>query len=264
MKKSLTLTCLIFLIFNTAIASELKLATTTSTQGSGLLDVLIPAFEQDSGIKTKTFSVGTGTALRMGRQGKVDALLVHAPAAEKQFVSDGFGIMRTAVMKNNFIIAGPKSDPAKINGFQDVNKAFKQIHDTQQFFISRGDDSGTHKKEMSIWDTCKIMPYGDWYFETGVGMGASLKIANNKSGYLLIDRGTWLAKRDSTNLILLVEKDPALDNPYHVLAINPKKYKQTNLKAAKKLIAWLTSNRGQKIINKLRVNGEKLFTGTVK
>ena len=245
---------------NFAIAADFKIATTTSTKGSGLLDTLLPAFEKDSGYKLKVFSVGTGTALRMGRQGKVDILLVHAPPAEKKFVSDGYGILRTPVMKNDFVIVGPKSDPAKIYSFAKVNKAFKQIYDNQKQFVSRGDDSGTHKKEMNIWSDCKIIPYGDWYFESGASMGASLQLANNKSAYILIDRGTWLAKRKSTNLILHVEGDSALINPYHVIAVNPKKYPNTNLKAATKFIKWITGIQGQKIINELRIDGEQLFT----
>lgn len=247
-----------------ATAENLKIATTTSTQGSGLLDSLIPAFEKYSGYKLKVFSVGTGTALRMGRQGKVDILLVHAPPAEKKFVSDGYGILRTPIMKNDFVIVGPKSDPAKINSFTNVNKAFKQIYMTQQQFVSRSDDSGTHKKEMNIWGDCKIMPYGDWYFESGAGMGASLQLANNKSAYILIDRGTWLAKRKTTNLILHVEGDSALINPYHVIAVNPKKYPNTNLKSAEKFIKWISGKHGHKIINALRVDGEQLFTAIKK
>jgi len=249
---------------NFATAADLKIATTTSTQGSGLLDSLIPAFEKYSGVRLKVFSVGTGTALRMGRQGKVDILLVHAPPAEKKFISDGYGILRTPVMKNDFIIVGPKSDPAKINSFNDVNKAFKQIYETQNQFVSRGDDSGTHKKEMSIWTSCKIIPYGDWYFESGIGMYASLQLANSKSAYILIDRGTWLAKRKSTNLIMHVEGDTSLINPYHVIAINPEKYPNVNLKAAKKFMKWITGKHGHKIINALRVDDEQLFTVTLK
>lgn len=255
---------LLSFLTNFAIAADLTIATTTSTKGSGLLDSLIPAFEKYSGYKLKVFSVGTGTALRMGRQGKVDILLVHAPPAEKMFISDGYGVLRTPVMKNDFVLVGPKNDPAKINSFKDINKAFKQIYETQKQFVSRGDDSGTHKKEMIIWDGCKIMPYGDWYYETGVGMGASLQMANGKSAYILIDKGTWLAKRKSTNLIIHVEDDSELTNPYHVIAVNPKKYPNVNFKAAKNFIKWITGKHGNKIINELRIDGEQLFTVTQK
>lgn len=255
---------LFFLITNFAIAADLTIATTTSTKGSGLLEVLIPAFEKDTGLKVKVFSVGTGTALRLGRQGKVDALLVHAPSAEEKFISDGYGVLRTAVMKNDFLIAGPKNDPAKISGTKNVNWAFKNIQTNQSLFVSRADDSGTHKKEMSIWQACKIQPYGDWYYEAGAGMGASLEMANKRSAYILIDRGTWLAKRSNNNLMVHVEGDPLLENPYHVIAINPKKYPKTNLKAAKNFIQWITAKQGQTIINQLKGNGEQLFTGVAK
>lgn len=260
----LLLTSFFCLITNLTIAADLKIATTTSTESSGLLDVLIPAFEKDSGYKVKIFSVGTGTALRLGRQGKVDVLLVHAPPAEKKFISDGYGVLRTHVMKNDFIIAGPKNDPAKIHALKDANLAFTNIQTYQSSFISRADDSGTHKKENSIWKASKIQPYGDWYYEAGTGMGAAVEIANTQSAYILIDRGTWLAKRKNTDLILHVKGDPLLVNPYHVIAINPVKYPQTKFKAAKKFIRWITNKHGQSIITQLKVNGEQLFTGAIK
>jgi len=264
MYAKLSLIFLLSIFSSLAIATDLRLATTTSTKGSGLLNVLVPAFEKDSGYKLKVFSVGTGTALRLGRQGKVDVLLVHAPTAEKKFISDDYGVLRTAVMENDFIVVGPENDPAKIHATKDVSSAFIKIQSSQSLFVSRADDSGTHKKEMSIWNAGKIQPYGDWYYEMGAGMGAALQTANNQSAYILIDRGTWLAKRDKTNLVVHVEGDPLLLNPYHVIAINPKKYPKTKFTAAKSFINWITNIKGQTIINQLKVNNEKLFTGLKK
>jgi len=263
MKYKLYLIFALYLLNSLTFASELIIGSTTSTKGSGLLDLLIPAFTQDTGLKVKVFSVGTGTALRMARQGKVDVLLVHAPAAEKKLVKDGYGILRTPVMKNDFIIVGPKSDPAKISAMNNVNLAFKKIQQSQSQFVSRADDSGTHKKEMTIWDASKIFPAGDWYYELGSSMSASLKAANNQSAYVLVDRGTWLAKRRALNLIIHVEGDPLLDNPYHVIAVNPKKYKHVNYSAAKIFIKWLSGSKGTAIINQLRIDGEQLFTAAV-
>ena len=252
---------LLLVLSTTSYASELALGTSTSTNSSGLLNVLIPAFEKDSGNKVKIFSVGTGTALRMARQGKVDVLLVHAPPAEIKFIEQGYGLLRTPVMHNDFVLIGPENDPAKIHGIKDATFALKQILQSQSLFISRADDSGTHKKEKIIWKNINVVPYGEWYFELGAGMGKTLQVANERNAYTIVDRGTWLAKRKSVKLVLHVESDPLLRNPYHVIATNPDKYKKVNFKAAKQFIKWVTSKRGQDIINNLRVDGDVLFTG---
>jgi len=271
MIKQVSLSALLMLFSGVLLAqvNELTLATTTSTKSSGLMEHLIPAFEKDTGYKVKLFSVGTGKALRMGRKGEVDALLVHAPAAEQKFVADGYGLHRKAVMKNDFIIIGPKHDPAKISGMIDVKQALVKIKQSKSLFLSRGDDSGTHKKELAIWAASNIEPYGDWYYELGAGMGRSLIEANTKAAYVIIDRGTWLAKRSSVNLVKLVEGDAMLENPYSVMSVNPAKHKHAymkdahrnvHIKAARTFTSWITGEKGKKIINELRVDGERLFT----
>jgi len=260
-KHILILLMALLISMQASMASDFSLATTTSTKSSGLLERLIPAFEADTGLKIKVYSVGTGKALRMGRKGEVDVLLVHAPTAERQFVKDGYGINRMPVMKNNFILLGPKSDPAKVARLTSVEKAFSQISQTNSLFISRGDDSGTHKKEMSIWKACNIEPYGEWYFELGASMGVSLAEANEKSAYVLVDRGTWLANRKSIALELMVEGDALLENHYSVITVNPANNK-VNAKLAKEFSLWLTGTKGKKLINSMRVDGEKPFTAT--
>lgn len=266
MKIRFTFSVIFFLavLLSDVRANELIIGTTTSTKSSGLLDKLIPAFEESSGLKVMLYTVGTGKALRMARQGKVDVLLVHAPKAEKKFIKDGFGISRTPIMKNDFVIVGPKSDPAGIFNLHDASASLTKIHLSKSLFVSRADDSGTHKKELSIWETSNIEPYGDWYFELGAGMGQTLNVANDKQAYLLIDRGTWLAKRKQVSLVLHVEGDALLDNPYSVIAINPKRHRNVSIQGAKKFIKWITSSHGKEIINALKVDGEKLYTVTSK
>lgn len=266
MKKTLVYLFLFWLMccFSTVYASDLVLATTTSTKSSGLLDKLIPAFEKDSGYQVTLFTVGTGRALRMGRQGKVDVLLVHAPEAEAKFVNDGYGVLRTTVMKNDFIVVGPKTDPARINALHDVKQAFTKIKNSNSQFVSRADDSGTHKKEMSIWDASNTEPYGDWYYELGAGTADTLRLANSRQAYTLIDRGTWLAMHKDMNLVLHVEGDPLLDNPYSAIVVNPQRYAAINYLAAKRFIDWLTGQQGRQIINDLKVDGVQLFTTPVK
>lgn len=265
MNKYLVYLCLFCLLacFSTAHARDLVLATTTSTKSSGLLDRLIPAFEKESGYHVKLIIVGTGKALRMGRQGKVDVLLVHSPEAENKFIEDSHGVLRKSVMKNDFIVVGPAADPAQVNELQDVKQAFMQIKNSNSLFISRADDSGTHKKEMIIWHDCEMEPYGDWYYELGAGMGKTILVADKEQAYTLVDRSSWLALRKSTELVLHVEGDPVLDNPYSVIAVNPQRFRKVNYLVAKKFIEWITGKQGQKIINDLTVDGEKLFTVTV-
>jgi len=266
MNKHVFLITILLLIFcaPAAQSKDLVLATTTSTKSSGLLDKLIPAFEKDTDLKVKIHTVGTGKALRMGRQGEVDVLLVHAPKAEIKFVTDGYGVMRVPVMKNDFIIAGPRADLAQVNAMHDIKQAFENIKNSSSLFVSRADDSGTHKKEMSIWEACEVEPYGDWYYELGAGMAATLHTANSKLAYVMVDRGTWLASRNDVELVLHVEGDPLLANPYHVIAVNPKRHEKANYPGAKRFIAWITGKQGQHIINQLKIDNEQLFTVTAK
>lgn len=223
------------------------LATTTSTQDSGLLDVLLPVFETKSGYKVKTIAVGTGQALAMGSKGEADILLVHAPAAEKKVMDSGAAIHRRLVMHNDFVLVGPAADAAKIKGKATVD-ALKSIAATESVFISRGDDSGTHKMELALWKTAAIKPVKPWYLEAGAGMGQTLKIADEKAGYTLTDRATYLAQQKNIKLSILVEADTKLLNIYHVMEVNPEKFSKTNNPGAKALANFLLSAEGQFII----------------
>ncbi|NMC11658.1 MAG: solute-binding protein [Chloroflexi bacterium] len=241
--------------------SELILATTTSTRDSGLLDVLIPLFEKQSGYTVKTVAVGTGEALKMGEEGNADVLLVHAPASELELMDKGFGLSRDLVMHNDFIIVGSADDPAGIKGLTTAKEALTKIAETQSIFVSRGDDSGTHKKELAIWKSAEITPEGGWYIETGQGMGDTLRVANEKSGYTLTDRATYLAQLDSLDLVILVEGDKSLLNIYHVIVVNPEKWPEVNVEGAKAFAAFLVSDEIQKVIGQFGMDkfGQPLF-----
>ena len=238
----------------------LILATTTSTQDSGLLDAIIPIFEKEYNATVKTIAVGTGEAIAMGERGEADVLLVHSPAAENKFVSEGYGVERVDVMYNDFVIVGPATDPAGIKGM-DTLAAMRRIVDTQSLFVSRGDDSGTHKKEKVLWEKAGVSPSNDHYISTGQGMGQTLRIADEKKGYTLVDRGTYLALRPSIDLVILVEGDEVLFNPYGVIAVNPEKFPKVNYDLATKFIQWITSVETQKIIGEFGVEkyGQPLF-----
>ena len=243
------------------IDARIRLATTTSTDNSGLLDYLLPQFERDSGYEVEVISVGTGKALRLGQSGDVDVLLVHAPQSEQQFVARGFGVDRREVMANDFIIAGPVDDPANLRNAHDARDAFSRMHRAQVAFVSRGDDSGTHKKELTLWRLAgvDIDASNNWRREVGQGMGRSLQIADELRAYLLIDRATWLSLRKKTSLVLLFEGDAALRNPYGAIAVNPARHR-VNYAGARALIDWLTSNRGRALIQSHRIDGAQLFT----
>lgn len=228
--------------------TTLILATTTSTQDTGLLDFLIPKFEKRYNIKVKTIAVGTGEALAMGQRGDADVLMVHSRKAEDQFVADGFGVNRRDLMYNDFVIIGPESDPAGIKESTDPSAAFKKITQSQTTFVSRGDTSGTHKKEQSIWDKAGIKPSGGWYVSAGQGMGETARITNEKQGYTLIDRGTYLALKKSLKLVILVENAKDLLNPYGVIAVNPAKFPKVHYVEAMLFIGWITSPDVQKMI----------------
>ena len=226
---------------------DLILATTTSTQDSGLLDVLIPAFEKKTGYRVKTVAVGTGQALAMGEKGEADVLLVHAPAAEKKVEASGAAINRKLVMHNDFIIIGPAADPAKVKG-QATDATMAAIAKAQAPFVSRGDDSGTDKMEKSLWKKINIKPAGSWYYEVGAGMGQTLAVANEKQGYTLTDRATYLAQKQNLNLQILVEGDAKLLNIYHVMEVNPEKFAKVNKDGAKAFSDFVLSEEGQKMI----------------
>ena len=231
-----------------AAEGRLRLSTTTSTENSGLLDTLIPPFEARFQLDVHVIPVGTGRALKLAERGDVDITLVHAPELEKLFVKRGFGVNRRYVMYNDFVIVGPPQDVAEIKGASDARGAFRRIAEAKAFFVSRGDKSGTYAKEMSLWKKVKMTLSLPWYLEAGRGMGAVLVIADQKRAYTLTDRGTYLAFRRKLNLSILVEGDPALFNPYHVIAVNPAKHPHVNYFGAMLLIGWLTSPEGQEII----------------
>jgi tungstate transport system substrate-binding protein len=227
----------------------LILATTTSTQDTGLLDVLIPIFEKQTGYFVKTIAVGSGQAMTMGQKGEADVLLVHSPAAEKKFMDDGFGVSRRLVMHNDFIIVGPAEDPAKIKGLKSAAEAFKKIAAAQALFISRGDNSGTHAKEKDIWKVAGVKYEGEkWYQQTGLGMGQTLNVAAEKKAYTLADRGTYLALAKTLKLDILVEGDAVLLNIYHVMEVNPQKWPKVNIAAAKAFADFMVSKETQEII----------------
>ncbi len=254
----------IFLLWAPATVGDnavtLRMATTTSTDNSGLLAVLLPEFQKETGIKVHVIAVGTGKALRMGRDGDVDLVLVHAPGAEKRFVEAGFGIDRRDLMYNDFIIVGPERDPGDISSSTDASEALRKVANSEALFISRGDDSGTHKKELNLWKSAGISPSGNWYREAGQGMGKVLQIAGELGAYTLTDRGTWLAYRDKSPLTIRFQGDPRLFNPYGVIAVNPARYPDINYAGATHLISWLTSSRGQELIGDFTISGQHLFT----
>lgn len=242
------------------VESEMILATTTSTRDTGLLDVLVPAFDKKYGVTTKVIAVGTGEAIEMGKQGNADVLLVHARKSEDEFVAGGYGINRKDVMYNFFFIVGPKDDPAGIAGAKNAEEAMKKIAESKAKFISRGDQSGTHKKELSIWEKYNLKPKGEeWYIEAGQGMGDTLTMASEMGAYTLSDSGTWYAFEDKVNMKVAVKGDPVLSNPYGVIAVNPEKYPSVHNKAAMAFIDFITSEEGQKMIGDYKKNGQQLF-----
>jgi len=240
---------------------ELILATTTSTRDSGLLDVLLPVFQEKSGYQVKMVAVGSGQALKMGEEGNADVLLVHAPAAEKELMEKGFGKERLLVMHNDFIFVGPKEDPAGVKGLKAPVDVLKKIAESKAVFVSRGDDSGTHKMELNLWKATGITPEGDWYLQSGQGMGETLRIASEKAGYTLTDRATYLAQKDTLQLEILVEGDASLLNIYHVITVNPEKWPKVNVEGAKAFADFLVAADTQKMISEFGVEkyGQPLF-----
>lgn len=239
------------------------LATTTSTENSGLLDYIIPVFEEETGIEVKVVAVGTGKALQMGRDGEADVLLVHAKQREITFVEEGHGTERFEVMYNDFVVIGPKNDPANLlnNAKADIVAGFKLINEGKLDFVSRGDDSGTHTKEMNLWIEAKIDPSGDWYISAGRGMGDVIQMADEKQAYTLTDRATFLALSDTIDLVVLLEGDSKLFNQYGIIPINPDKNEAINHDGATEFVNWILAEEAQKLIAKFGVEkfGQALF-----
>ena len=237
------------------------LATTTSTQDSGLLDLLVPLFEKESGYQVKTISVGSGQAMKMGEKGEADVLLVHSPAAEKKFMADGFGVSRRLVMHNDFIVVGPPTDPAGIKGATAAD-AMKRIARSGAVFVSRGDNSGTHAKEKGLWKGAAINPEGQkWYQQTGLGMGQSLNVAAEKKGYTITDRATYLSLKKGLGLVILLEGDSKLLNIYHVIELNTAKWPKVNAAGGKSFADFMVSKKTQELIGRFGVDkyGAPLF-----
>ncbi|MBK5243798.1 MAG: substrate-binding domain-containing protein [Eubacteriaceae bacterium] len=283
MKKKLTVFLIVVLVCTLALSfagctttkkalepgsnGTIILATTTSTQDSGLLDVLVPVFEGDTGIAVKVVAVGTGKAIAMGTNGEADVLLVHARSQEDAFMAAGSGTERFDVMYNDFVVLGPKADPAQVktNAASDATKAFPAIAAVPSAFVSRDDKSGTNTKELEIWKAANITPEGDWYIRTGSGMGDTLTVTNEKLGYTLADRATYANMKDTmTNLEIVCEGDPMLLNPYGVITVNPAINAQINADGAKAFADWIVSPEGQKVIGDYKVNGDQLFTPSAK
>lgn len=238
---------------------RLRLSTTTSTENSGLLKVLLPPFEKANGVQVDVIAVGTGKALKLGESGDVDVVLVHDPGLEERFVAGGFGVDRRAVMHNDFVVVGPREDPAGLRGAPSAVEAFKRLAAGKAPFISRGDESGTHQKEKALWKQAGLKPAGAWYRETGQGMGEVLQMANEKRGYALADRGTYIAWERKLELAILSEGDAQLFNPYSVIAVNPAKAPHARHALARKFIDYLTGPEGQKVIAGFQLEGKQLF-----
>lgn len=245
----------------------ITLATTTSTYDSGLLDYILPVFQKETGIEVRVLSKGTGEALKLGENGDADVLLVHAKAKEEEFVKAGYGAYRFEVMYNDFIIVGPKDDPAKVKelAYNDASKALELISKAQAAFISRGDESGTHTKEKDLWKKASITPEGSWYLSAGKGMGAVLQMAAEKKAYTLTDRATYLSMKDKLDLQIVTEKNPNLYNQYGVIKVNPEKHKIKD-KEAQMFVDWILSDKTQKLIGEFGKDkyGEALFIPNAK
>ncbi|RTR38238.1 tungsten ABC transporter substrate-binding protein [Shewanella canadensis] len=240
----------------------IKLATTTSTENSGLLKNLLPKFEAQSGYKVQVIATGTGKALKLARQGDVDVIMTHAPAAEAKFVDEGFGLLPRGIMENDFVILGPKNDPAKIRNSKTVEEAFAKIAESGAIFVSRGDNSGTNMKEMIIWNNAKVDASFAGYKSVGQGMGKTLLMANELQGYTLSDRGTFVAYKAKLDMAIDFDGGQALANPYQIMLINPAKYPDLNHKGARAFSDWLIGAEAQGMINSYKVQGEQLFKAT--
>ena len=269
MKKIFVFALLLSLIGTAALAeTRIRMASTTSTQNSGLFDYLLPLFEKKTGIKVDVVAVGTGAAIEIGKRGDADVVFVHAKEQELKAVEEGFFVNRHDVMYNDFVVIGPTNDPAKIKGIKTTTEAFKKIAETGSLFVSRGDKSGTHTKELSLWKKVSIEPAGQkWYLEVGQGMEKTQRIADEKRAYTLTDRGTWLATRDKDKLdmVIVLEGDPTLFNQYGVMIVNPEKNKTVKFKEAMEFVNWIISKEGQDVVASFRdKNGNALFIPNAK
>jgi len=241
-------------------AKRVTLGTSTSLESSGLLGRIKPAFEKDTGYRLHAYTPGSGKAIQFAREGAVDVLLVHAPAAEQEFIAQGYVERRDPYLRNFFLIVGPASDPAGVKGVTDVREALRRIASTRSLFISRGDDSGNHQQEVAIWKAAGIESAGSWYYEAGLGMDEVLKLANERQAYILIDDATWFAKRKSSSLRVLVQDPERLGNTYVIMTMNSRKLPQLNHRGAAVLVQWLTSDKGKAVVRGLVVDGEPLYT----
>ena len=260
--RNLLLTLTVILTISTLASAEerLRMSTTTSTENSGLLKVLLPPFEKKNNCRVDVIAVGTGKALKIAENGDVDVVFVHARKLEDKFVADGYGVNRRDVMYNDFVIIGPASDPAGIKGAATAAEALKRIAQKQATFVSRGDESGTHQKEKDIWQSAGIKPEGKWYQSAGQGMGEVIIMATEQRAYTLADRGTYNAfKGGKSDLKILFEGEKGLFNPYGVIAVNPKKYPHVKYDLAMKFIDFVTGPEGQGIITGYKVNGDPIF-----
>ncbi len=256
--------CVLFCLYfsNSSFGQSIILQSTTSTANSGLYDYLLPHFTNLTGITVHVVAVGTGQALKNAENGDGDVVLVHSKADEENFVSRGFGVERFDVMYNDFVIIGPASDPANISSSNSIISALSKIFDAQTTFISRGDQSGTHKKETQLWKAAKLKPTdfsGDWYLETGSGMGAAINIAVGKGAYILSDRATWINYQNKQNFEILFEGDEDLNNQYGIILVNPNIHPHTKKELGQQFINWILSSNGQTLIRNYKVNGHQLF-----
>lgn len=255
------LSLLMFIASSSAYAGEpfITLASTTSTQNSGLYDYLLPIFTAKTGITVRVISVGTGQAIKIAMNGDADVLLVHHRPSEDAFVAGGYGIERRDVMYNDFVFIGPMADPVKITRFSKASDGLKAIHNAQALFISRGDESGTHKRETALWAVANLSPTGEWYKEIGAGMGAALNMAASVDAYTLSDRGTWLSFGNKGNLAMLLSGDDTLYNPYGIILVNPDRHPHVKIKMARAFSNWMVSDEGQQAIGAFTVQDTQLF-----
>ncbi len=253
--------CLL-LTTGSAAQERLRLSTTTSTEQSGLLAVLLPPFEQRFHLEVDVVAVGSGKALKLAENGDVDVVLSHAPELEGAFMAAGFGVNRRDVMYNDFLIVGPRADPAGVRGSATATATLQKLAAAQATFVSRGDESGTHQKERALWQAAGIAPSGAWYLSAGLGMSEVLRMADERRAYTLTDRATFATVKDRGDLVAVCEGDPALFNPYTIIAVNPARHPQVRYLEAMQLIAWMTSPAGQRIIGDFRVGSEIVFHPT--
>jgi tungstate transport system substrate-binding protein len=241
--------------------NEITLATTTSTQDTGLLDALVPKFRENAGIDVRVVAVGSGQAMELGRRGDADVLLTHSPAAEEKFVAEGWGTDRRPVMYNDFVLVGPKSDPAQVKGLTSIAESFARLAEKQAPFVSRGDESGTHQKEREIWKLAEREPDGEWYIRAGVGMANALRMAQERQAYVLSDRGTYLSLKKELDLEILSEREPVLENHYSVMAVSREKHPHVNDEGARKFVEFMTDATTKDSIAEFGVEtyGEPLF-----